>query len=443
MAGGQRLVGRLVPAGVGAALVTLLAGLALALSATSAQADPIYGVVPQDGALPAQDDLQLMPSGGITSIRTILPWSVVERTEGTYDWSGIDEIVRQTTANGIQPFPFLYGTPDWAAAKDNRKCADNVCAVYPPKSNATRDAFAAFSGAAAARYGPGGAFWTAPIAAGRQVGDFLGEQALVPCIPPLEPPLCDDPDPPPVPPPSPPGDPTPTPTPTPPLPDPGPLDPSLPPCQCTVAHPIRTWQIWNEQNSPKYFAPKVSVASYAKLLKGASAAIRAADPGADIILGGMWGPDSAKKVVQPVKKYLTRLYAIDGVAASFDSIALHPYASDSKPAAQALDVAHKVVKKAGDAKVGMWISEIGWASGGPAKNPYVKGKDGQAKVLGEALKSFAKKADSYNLRGVFWYSWRDKAGGDLICEWCGHAGLRAKNGTAKPAWDAFVKVAGS
>jgi hypothetical protein len=51
------------------------------------------------------------------------------------------------------------------------------------------------------------------------------------------------------------------------------------------------------------------------------------------------------------------------------------------------------------------------------------------------------KRRAFRLRGVFWYSWRDKDGGDQICAWCGHAGLRNADGSAKPAWDAFVKVA--
>jgi hypothetical protein len=225
------------------------------------------------------------------------------------------------------------------------------------------------------------------------------------------------------------------------MPTPGPLDPSLPPCQCTTPHPITTWQIWNEQNSPKYFAPKVSVGSYAKLLKGASAAIRAKEPGAEIILGGMWGPDSAGKVVVPVSKYLTQLLKTPGVQESFDSIALHPYSSSADGSVQALKVARAVLKHVGDTGAGMWITEIGWASGGPKKEPFNKGKSGQAKVLADAYKGFNKSAGKYNLRGIFWYSWRDKPGGDLICAWCGYAGLRAKNGTAKPAWNAFVKAA--
>ena len=90
---------------------------------------------------------------------------------------------------------------------------------------------------------------------------------------------------------------------------------------------------------------------------------------------------------------------------------------------------------------GLWVSEIGWAAGGPKSNPYVKGLDGQARILTRALTAYQRKQRSLHLRGVFWYSWRDKKGGDAICEWCGHAGLRKKNGTEKPAWRAFVRVA--
>ena len=408
--------------------------LTLVFASHAQAAKVVYGVVPQDGALPTQDDLKLMPQGGISSIRTILSWATVENTQGTYDWSGTDEIVRQTSSNGITMFPFIYGTPAWAAAMDKRKCEGFECAVYPPKSAATRDAFTRFSVAAAKRYGPGGAFWTVPVNQQKQL-----TLQIVPCVPPLAPPLCDAPAPPP--PSTPPGDPTPSPTPVPPTPTPSPLDPSQPPCQCTVAHPILTWQIWNEQNSPKYFAPKVDVANYAKMLKSAGNAIHAAVPNTDVILGGMWGPDTATKVVLPVRDYLTKLYKVKGIEKSFDSIALHPYSSSADGALDALTIAEKVINKSGDRKVGSWITEIGWASGGPKDEPFNKGKAGQGKILKQAFKGFKKKKGKYNLRGIYWYSWRDKPGGELICTWCGHAGLRAENGTAKPAWNAFVKAA--
>ena len=103
--------------------------------------------------------------------------------------------------------------------------------------------------------------------------------------------------------------------------------------------------------------------------------------------------------------------------------------------------ARSVARSFGDRKVGLWITEIGWASGGPRQEPYVKGDNGQARLLEKAYDKVLRKRRAFRLRGVFWYSWRDKGGGGRICAWCGHAGLRNADGSAKPAWEAFVKVA--
>ena len=51
--------------------------------------------------------------------------------------------------------------------------------------------------------------------------------------------------------------------------------------------PIRTWQIWNEANF-FYFALPASPSRYAKLVKISSQAIKAVDPGAKVILSGLF-----------------------------------------------------------------------------------------------------------------------------------------------------------
>ena len=205
--------------------------------------------------------------------------------------------------------------------------------------------------------------------------------------------------------------------------------------------PIRTWQIWNEQNSPKYFAPQVDVAQYAAMLGAAGDAIHGVDPGASVVLGGMWGPTSASDVVTPVTTYLRQLYAIAGARDYFDAIAIHPYSSSVQRSVGQIKGAREVLKQEGDAQIGTWITEIGWSSAGPQGNPYVKGRKGQASTLSSALNAYANNRRSFKLRGVFWYSWRDKRGGNAVCKWCAHAGLRARDGSAKPAWKAFAAVA--
>jgi hypothetical protein len=402
-----------------AVLGALVAALAFAAPASAAK--PTYGVVPQDGIVPSVHDLELMPEGGVQSIRLMAHWPSAEPVRGVYDWSSLDAMVRETSNRGVQPLLFLYGTPDWAAKLDDRHCGGE-CSIFPPSSPLTRRAFADFAAAAVERYGPDGDFWKPPVppVSNDAPAPPDPEIEVLPC--PFEPPLC-----PPLPPPPPPPSETPPPTEA--------------PCGCTEPHPIRAWQLWNEENSPKYFAPEPDVGTYGAMVKAAGDAIHQVDPGADVVLGGMWGPASAAKVVVPVRDYLQALYQVDGVAQSFDSIALHPYAINVPKSVAQLETAHKVAKRAGDPNAGIWVTEFGWAADGPKDDPYVKGRRGQARLLAQALKTFERKRRHFGLRGVFWYSWRDRPGGDAICTWCGHAGLRSQNGAAKPAWRAFSRVA--
>ena len=77
--------------------------------------------------------------------------------------------------------------------------------------------------------------------------------------------------------------------------------------------PIRTWQIWNEQNSPTFYQPKVEPSSYNELLETSTDAIEAHDPNAEVILGGMFGtPFKGKPPAISAADYLRQLYAIDG-----------------------------------------------------------------------------------------------------------------------------------
>jgi hypothetical protein len=409
-----------------------------------ASADPVYGVIPQSGGLPPRSELHMMRDGGVDSIRLMAHWGTVEPVPGARNWGTLDALVRETTERGLQPLPFLYGPPEWVLEKDGRNCGKTACAAIAPSSKASRRAYARFAKAAVQRYGPGGDFWKppdVPLARADEPADATTSQEggiEIPCVDPLVP--CPDepgtgPPPPTPPPPPPPGDPS--------DPDPGPTDP---PCGCTVAQPIRVWQVWNEQNSPKYYAPKVRVDGYARLVKATSKAIKSVDPKAEVMLGGMWGPESLKRSEKkpPVTTYIDymkRLYRVPGIKKRFDSLAIHPYSSNVSGMLAQIREARRVARAFGDRKVGLWITEIGWASGGPGDEPYVKGDSGQAKLLAKAYRELDQRRRAFRLRGVFWYSWRDLPEGDLICAWCGHSGLLNLDGSPKPAWDAFTRMA--
>lgn len=202
--------------------------------------------------------------------------------------------------------------------------------------------------------------------------------------------------------------------------------------------PIVVWQIWNEMNSKTFFAPKPNPKSYATLLGMAADAIRAKDPSADIVLGGMAGLEGSKKAT-PAWDYLAKLYKVSGAKSDFDGVAAHPYGVKLEAVTEQIDEFRAVMKKARDSKAGFWITEIGWGSknGG---NPLNVGKKGQATQLKDAYKYLTKSRNKLRLRTIDWFSWMDST--TSICSWCASSGLFQTGLKAKPAWKAFVKFTG-
>jgi hypothetical protein len=208
--------------------------------------------------------------------------------------------------------------------------------------------------------------------------------------------------------------------------------------------PIRNWQLLNEQNSPTFYKPKPKVKAYVKVLKAGHDAIAAEDPGAKVILGGMFGtPLGGRKPGIAAWDYLEKLYRVRGAKQAFDGVAAHPYGATLKgKVIPQLDLFRDEMKDARDGNTGLWITEIGWASGGP-KNPLNRGKAGQAQRLREAFKYFKKKRRKWKIQTVNWYSWRDNPASDVgLCEWCGYSGLFTESLAPKQSWDAFTRFTG-
>jgi len=202
--------------------------------------------------------------------------------------------------------------------------------------------------------------------------------------------------------------------------------------------PITDWQAWNEMNSKSFFAPKPSTKQYAAMLKAFDAAVKSQNPSANTILGGIPELAGSRKAV-PGDEYLAEFYDIKGISKSFDGVAIHPYGSTIKKVQSSTELFTDVIKQARDKKVGLWVTEIGAGSkdGGNALN---KGKKGQATLLTDSYKYFAKVRKKYNVQAVDWFSWQDQT--EAICAWCASSGLISTLGVAKPSLKAFVKLTG-
>ena len=202
--------------------------------------------------------------------------------------------------------------------------------------------------------------------------------------------------------------------------------------------PIRAWQIWNEQNSKSFYAPKPRVKRYAKLLDAAARAIRSRDRKADVILGGMAELAGSRKAV-PGHEYLHDLYDRRGAKRDFDGVAVHPYG------AKARSVEHQAKRSSPASRDTRTTATPGSGSPRPAgarrtgSNPLEVGRRGQAARLGEVYRWFSHKRNRLNIKTVIWFSWRDSA--TSICAWCASSGLLKQSGRPKPAYRMFKRLA--
>jgi polysaccharide biosynthesis protein PslG len=216
------------------------------------------------------------------------------------------------------------------------------------------------------------------------------------------------------------------------------LHPSLSP------QPIRTWQIWNEMNSPGFFQPRPDVEVYADILRAASEAIRGVDPGAELILGGLFrNPLGGHAGGIRATDFLRQLYSYPGIEAAFEGVSIHPYAGRVSGVKRQVRRMIRAVRAAGDADAAFWITEVGWSSGGK-RTPLNRGPDGQAQRLAQAFDWFTRKREGLNLRAVLWYAWRDVPESESRCKWCARSGLFPVSSLAqpKPAWASFLGFTG-
>ena len=205
--------------------------------------------------------------------------------------------------------------------------------------------------------------------------------------------------------------------------------------------PIRAWQIWNEENF-FYFAKPASPTRYARLLKISHQAVRRADPRAEVVIGGLFGdPRQRPPRAMDAVDFLDRLYAVPGAKASFDGVALHPYAADTGVLRGLVEGVRRSVVRHGDRRAGLYLTEVGWGSQyNPRTVAFEVGLQGQARELRSAYRYLIGNRGRLNLRQVDWFTWKDVAGS---CNFCDSSGLfrRGEKFRPKPAWRAFVSFA--
>jgi len=109
---------------------------------------PNYQVTPLNGG-----DYDRMRSARVGTMRFQLNWNQTEPVrDGAYQWGRIDPIMANLARKGIEPRPFIYGTPSWAGKS----------ALHQPSGRQGNLEWQEFLRDVMRRYGRGGSFWSQP-----------------------------------------------------------------------------------------------------------------------------------------------------------------------------------------------------------------------------------------------------------------------------------------
>lgn len=280
------------------------------------------------------DALTKAKAANVTSVRMDFSWSVIEWSQGTYDWSSTDSMVAAVAAHGMTALAMVYDTPAWLSGSTD---------PHAVPVNATQiQQFAEFAAAAAQRYG-----------------------AVIP-----------------------------------------------------------EWEVWNEPNIPRFWAVP-DAAAYTALLKATYTAIKAVDPDAVVIAGGL-SPDSSGIATLD---FVEGIYAAGGKG-YFDALNYHHYAFPHIPTVDPLAAIHGVMVANGDGHKKIWITEAGAPTG---TGSYAVSEQVQADTIVAILTQAAE--NSY-IGPVYLYTITDT--GTDLSDPESNFGLITQDGRLKPAYQALL-----
>jgi hypothetical protein len=202
--------------------------------------------------------------------------------------------------------------------------------------------------------------------------------------------------------------------------------------------PLTAYQVWNEPNLPAYWYPADDAAGYLRLVRLTRSRLLDVDPKAVIVLAGL--PNS--KLGTPMFDYVRAVYAQRGARALFDVVALHPYAKDAPVVVEALNRVRAQMNRRRDRRTPIWITEVGWATGGP-RSPFTTSKAGQSARVARTFRALLAARRRLNLRRIMLFGLQDRAYHATETPWWGpRVGLFDTAGYPKPAWRTFVGFTG-
>jgi len=164
---------------------------------------------------------------------------------------------------------------------------------------------------------------------------------------------------------------------------------------------INYWEVWNEENIPEFWPTTPNPEEYLALLKATFQTIKAVNPAAKVVLGGL----ANAGINADGSNYLQSLYDLGG-GPYFDVVSIHYYSTPANgiaPVEQAVNGVRAIMDAHGDRDKPLWLTEIGWSD---TVSGNTVGKDEIAAYL-NAVYTAPLAADViywYNFRNIFAHS---------------------------------------
>jgi len=178
---------------------------------------------------------------------------------------------------------------------------------------------------------------------------------------------------------------------------------------------IKRYEVWNEENTSRFWQPLPDPEHYGLMLEAAYAAIKQACPDAEVMFGGISSFDGWT-ILHGMYNYIGRVaQAVPDICQYFDSMAIHPYTFVQQWAPEAgfdllffdfpgvagqIDAARAQLAAAGCGDKPLELTEIGWPS-------LLIGDQNQARFLARSFFLAATRG----VAGYYWYDFWDGSGG--------------------------------
>jgi hypothetical protein len=129
-----------------------------------------------------------------------------------------------------------------------------------------------------------------------------------------------------------------------------------------AAEPVDTYEIWNEPDNALFWGPAPDAGRYVELYLRARAAVKAVDPGARVIVGGLTAPNSFLPAM---------LAARPDLRGHVDGVAIHPWGPNPVAVRRNLRTARAKMRLLGMGSVPIYVTAFGWTTSPPGAFSYL------------------------------------------------------------------------